>query len=106
MTAVKRFACPGSSGFACSGVSVRRGDSTGEVIPAPPPAKPSTSFDEWFALYDAIPDNAPEEKFARLAPQPKNLTRKQRFKIIDRAHFPADFMANRRTSMPRDLDLF
>jgi hypothetical protein len=65
-----------------------------------------SSFDEWFALYDAIPDNAPEEKFARLAPQPKNLTRKQRFKIIDRAHFPADFMANRKTSMPRDLDLF
>jgi len=30
----------------------------------------------------------------------------QQFKIIDRAHFPADFMADRKKSMPRELDLF
>jgi antitoxin VapB len=86
-------------------VLVRRDESTGEVILAPSPAEPAISFDEWFALYDAIPDDAPQEEFAKLPPQPKNLTRTQLFKIIDRAHFPADFMADRKTSMPRNLDL-
>ena len=86
-------------------VAVRRDLATGEVILAPSPAEPSMSFDEWFALYDAIPDDAPEEEFAKLPPQPKNLTKEQLFRIIDRAHFPADFMADRKTSMPRELDL-
>jgi antitoxin VapB len=87
-------------------VAIRRNEATGEVILAPAPAEPSISFDEWFALYDAIPDDAPEEEFSKLPPQPKNLTSEQLFKIIDRAHFPADFMADRKTSMPRDLGLF
>ena len=82
-------------------VLVRRDESTGEVILAPLPAEPSISFDEWFALYDAIPDDAPEEEFAKLPPQPKNLTRKQLFKIIDRAHFPADFMTAHRARIPQ-----
>ncbi len=86
-------------------VAIRRDPATGEVILTPAPAEPSLSFDEWFALYDALPDDAGEEEFAKLPPRPKNLTWDQLFKIIDRAHFPADFMADRKTSMPRELDL-
>ena len=82
-------------------VAIRRDPATGEVILAPAPAEPSVSFDEWFALYDAIPDDATEEEFAKLPPRPKNLTWDQLFKIIDRAHFPADFMAHRRTFIPQ-----
>src|SRR5580692_2418971 len=77
-------------------VAIRRDPATGEVILAPAPAEPTLSFDEWFALYDAIPDDAREEEFAKLPPSPKNLTTEQLFKITDRAHFPADFMADRR----------
>ena len=88
-------------------VAIRRDAATGEVVIAPVPVEPPTvSFDEWFALYDAIPDDASEEEFAKLPPQPKNLTWELLFKILDRAHFPADFMADRKTSMPRELDLF
>jgi antitoxin VapB len=88
-------------------VAIRRNESTGEVIMSPVPVEPpSISFDEWFALYDAIPDDASEEEFAKLPPRPKNLTMQQVFKIMDRAHFPADFMADRKKSMPRELDLF
>jgi antitoxin VapB len=89
--------------FEGSEVAIRRDPSTGEVIlaPAPTPAEPSISFDEWFALYDAIPDDAPEEEFAKLPPRPENLTWNQLFKVIDRAHIPADFMADRRTTMPQ-----
>ena len=88
-------------------VAIRRDPETGEVVLSPHPSpEPPLSFEKWFALYDAIPDNAPEEEFAKLPPRPKNLTMKQLFKILDRAHFPADFMADRETSMPRDLDLF
>lgn len=87
-------------------VAIRREPATGEVILAQAPSDPSMSFDEWFALYDAIPDSAPEEEYAKLPPRPKNLTMPQLFKIIDRAHFPADFMADRKTSMPRELDIF
>jgi antitoxin VapB len=87
-------------------VAIRRDPTTGEVVIAPIATEPALSFDEWFALYDAIPDDASEEEFAKLPPQPKNLTWAQVRMIIDRAHFPADFMADRKTSMPRDLDLF
>ena len=88
-------------------VAIRRNPETGEVVLAPKALhEPPISFDEWFALYDAIPDDAPEEEFAKLPPRPKNLTMQQLFKIIDRAHFPTDFMADRKKSMPRDLDLF
>jgi len=88
-------------------VAIRRDEATGEVVMTPVPAElPSIGFDEWFALYDAIPDDASEEEFARLPSRPKNLTMEQTFKIIDRAHFPDDFMADRKTSMPRKLDLF
>jgi antitoxin VapB len=87
-------------------VAIRRNAETGEVILAPKPTEPALSFEQWFALYDAIPDDAPEEAYVSLPPRPKGLTREQVLKIIDRAHFPADFMANRKTSMPRDLDLF
>jgi antitoxin VapB len=82
-------------------VAIRRDPATGEVILAQPRAEQSISFDEWFELYDAIPDDAPEEEFAKLPPQPKNLTRKQLFKIIDRAHFPADFMNAHRARIPQ-----
>ncbi|MGO9337230.1 MAG: antitoxin [Terracidiphilus sp.] len=82
-------------------VAIRRDPSTGEVILAPAPNEPTISFDEWFALYDAIPDDAPQEEFAKLPPRPNNLTRDQLFKIIDRAHIPADFMAHRRTLIPQ-----
>jgi antitoxin VapB len=85
-------------------VAIRRDPATGEVILAQPRVEPSISFDEWFALYDAIPDDAPEEEFAKLPPQPKNLTWEQLFKIFDRADYPEDFF-ERRTSMPRKLDL-
>ena len=87
-------------------VAIRRDPATGEVVLTPAQSEPTISFDEWFALYDAIPDDASEEEFAKLPPKPTNLTREQLFKIIDRAHFPADFMADRKTSMPRELDLF
>jgi antitoxin VapB len=87
-------------------VAIRRDPSTGEVILAPALPEPSMGFDEWFALYDALPDDASEEEFAKLPPRPKNLTQEQLFKIIDRAHFPKDFMADRKKSMPRELDLF
>ncbi|MGD0481095.1 MAG: AbrB/MazE/SpoVT family DNA-binding domain-containing protein [Terracidiphilus sp.] len=88
-------------------VAIRRDPVTGEVVLAPLSArKRALSFDKWFALYDAIPDDAPEEEFAKLPPPPKNLTMEQQFKIIDRAHFPEDFMADRKKSMPRELDLF
>ena len=87
-------------------VAIRRDPATGEVVLAPAQPKPSISFDEWFALYDAIPDDASEEEFAKLPPRPKGLSWEQVNKIIDRAHFPQDFMADRKTSMPRELDLF
>ena len=97
----KEFRFPGKE------VAIRRIPETGEVVLSPEPAQQSElTFDEWFALYDAIPDDAPEEEFAKLPPRPKNLTTEQLFKIIDRAHFPADFLADRPKSMPRDLDLF
>jgi hypothetical protein len=75
------------------------------VVIAPLTAEPGLCFDEWFALYDAIQDDAPEEEFAKLPPRPKNLTTAQLFKILDRAHYPEDFF-ERRTSMPREFDLF
>jgi len=87
-------------------VAIRRNPTTGEVVIAPIATEPTLSFDEWFALYDAIPDDASEEEYAKLPPRPKNLTWDKLRKILDRAHFPADFMADRKTSMPRDLDLF
>jgi len=88
-------------------VAIRRDPVTGEVVLAPlSTRKRALSFDKWFALYDAIPDDAPVEEFAKLPPPPKNLMMEQQFKIIDRAHFPADFMADRKKSMPRELDLF
>jgi antitoxin VapB len=87
-------------------VAVRRDPQTGEVVLSQPLAEPTMSFDEWFALYDAIPDSASEEEYAKLPPSPKKLTLQQLFKILDRAHFPDDFMADRETSMPRELDLF
>ena len=83
-------------------VAIRRDPATGEVILAPAPLEPSIGFDEWFALYDALPDDASEEEFAKLPPRPKSLTSDQLFKIIARAHFPTDFMAHRRTLMPQD----
>jgi antitoxin VapB len=87
-------------------VAIRRDEATGEVVIAPVPVEPpSISFDEWFALYDAIPDDAPAEEFAKLPPRPKNLTWEQIFKIFDRATYGEDFF-ERRTSMPRELDLF
>jgi antitoxin VapB len=87
-------------------VTVRRDPATGDVVISPAPSDRSMSFDDWFALYDAIPDSAPEKEYAKLPPPPRNLTTQQMFKIIGRAHFPGDFMADRKTSMPRDLDLF
>jgi antitoxin VapB len=85
-------------------VAIRRDPATGEVILAPAPAEPSIGFDEWFALYDAIPDDAPEEEFAKLPPRPRNLTWDQLRKIFARTNYPEDFF-ERRTSMPRELDL-
>ena len=89
-------------------VAVRRDPETGEVVLSQPPAVPTMSFDEWFALYDAIPDSAPEEEYAKLPPRPTNLTTQQLFKILDRAHFPDDFMADRRAHAARSSwqDLF
>ena len=93
--------------FRGKSVAIRRDPVTGDVILSGRHAKPvkALSFDEWFALYDAIPDDAPEEEFAKLPPQPKNLTMEQMFKIFDRANYPDDFF-ERHTSMPRELDLF
>lgn len=85
-------------------VAIRRDPATGEVIITPPPDEPCLSFDEWFSLYDAIPDDAPAEEFAKLPPRPRNLTAEQLFKIFDRAEYPPDFF-ERRTSTPRELDL-
>lgn len=86
-------------------VLVRRNESTGEVILAPATARPSMSFDEWFALYDAIPDDAPREAFEALPARPEGLTMEQMFRIFDRAKYSEDFF-ERHTSMPRELDLF
>jgi antitoxin VapB len=86
-------------------VAIRRDPATGEVVLAPAQAKPSVSFDEWFALYDAIPDDAPEEEFAKLPPRPTGLTWQQLFKIFDRANYSEDFF-ERDTSPPRELDFF
>ena len=87
-------------------VAIRRNEATGEVVIAPVPAEPpAIGFDEWFALYDAIPDDASEEEFAKLPPRPKNLTTEQLFKIFDRVRYPEDFF-ERSTSMPREVDLF
>ncbi|MGA2218627.1 MAG: AbrB/MazE/SpoVT family DNA-binding domain-containing protein [Terracidiphilus sp.] len=87
-------------------VTLRRDPATGDVVISPAPSDRSMSFDDWFALYDAVPDSAPEEEYAKLPPPPRNLTTEQMFKIFDRAKFPEDFMADRETSMPRELDLF
>jgi antitoxin VapB len=87
-------------------VTIRQNPTTGEVVLAPILPEPGLTFDDWFALYDAIPDDASEEEFAKLPPSPKNLTNEQLFKIIESANFPADFMADRKTSMPRKLDIF
>jgi antitoxin VapB len=91
--------------FVGTEVAVRRDPATGEVVLSQPPAEPTVSFDEWFALYDAIPDSAPEAEYAKLPPSPKNLTTEQLYKIFDRANYPPDFF-ERHTSMPRELDLF
>jgi antitoxin VapB len=91
--------------FEGSEVLVRRDPATGDVVISPAKAEPELSFDEWFAHYDAIPDDASEEEYAKLPPQPKNLTTQQLYKIFDRANYPDDFF-ERRTSMPRKLDLF
>ena len=97
----KEFRFPGKE------VAIRQDPETGEVVLSPHPSpQPALSFEKWFALYDAIPDDAPEEEFAKLPPRPKDLTIRQLFKILDRAHFPADFMADREKSMPRERDLF
>jgi virulence-associated protein VagC len=90
--------------FQAAEVAIRRDEATGEVILSPHPTGSSLSFDEWFALYDAIPDGAPEEEFTKLPPRPGNLTLRQLFKIFDRASYPEEFF-ERRTSMPRELDL-
>jgi antitoxin VapB len=87
--------------FKGTAVTIRRDPATGEVVIAQAVSDPSMSFDEWFALYDAIPDSAPEEAYAELPPRPKNLTAQQLFKIIDRAHFPDNFMAVRRAHAVR-----
>jgi len=87
-------------------VAIRRNPETGEVVLSRPSVEPTMNFDEWFAIYDAIPDDAPEEEFLKLQPRPGNLTLEQVFKIIDRAHIPADFMADRETNMPRELGFF
>jgi antitoxin VapB len=86
-------------------VRIRRDPATNEVVLAQSPSEPSMGFDEWYALYDAIPDDAPEEEFAKLPPPPRNLTAEQLFKIFDRASYSEDFF-ERHTSMPRELDLF
>jgi antitoxin VapB len=86
-------------------VEIRRDPATGEVVLAQPHPQPALSFDEWFALYDAIPDDAPAAEFANLPPMPGSLTTQQLFKIFDRAKFPEDFF-ERHTSMPRERDLF
>ena len=86
-------------------VRIRHDPATNEVVLAKSPSEPSMSFDEWYALYDAIPDDAPEEEFAKLPPQPRNLSAEQLFKIFDRASYPEEFF-ERHTSMPRELDLF
>lgn len=89
-------------------VSIRRDPATGEVVMAQAPSKRSMGFDEWFALFDAIPDSAPKEEFAKLPPRPKNLTMQQILKVIQRAHFPDDFMGDRRVHAARGSwqDLF
>jgi antitoxin VapB len=89
-------------------VAIRRDPITGEVIIAPAPVESTMSFDEWFALYDAIPDSAGAEEYAKLPPSPKNLTAEQLYKIFDRAHFPDNFMADRREHAARSSwqDLF
>ncbi len=92
--------------FAGNEVEIRRDLGTGAVILSEPSEGSDLTFDQWLALYDAIPGDASEEEFRKLPPPPKNLTLEQRFKIIDRAQVPADFMADRETSMPRELDLF
>ena len=86
-------------------VRIRHDPATNEVILAESPSDRPMGFDEWYALYDAIPDDAPEEEFATLPPQPRNLTPEQLCKIFDRASYPEEFF-ERRTSMPRKLDLF
>lgn len=86
-------------------VAIRRDPATGEVILAPAPAEPSIGFDEWFALYDAIPDDASEEEFAKLPPRPTGLTWEQLFKIFDRAKYSEDFF-ERDTSPPVERDFF
>ena len=86
-------------------VFIRQDPATGEVVIAPVVPEPTLSFDEWFALYDAIPDDASEEEFAKLPPRPKNLTWEQLQKIFARTNYPEDFF-ERRTSMPREIDLF
>jgi antitoxin VapB len=86
--------------FEGTAVAIRRDPATGEVIlaPAPTPVEPSISFDEWFALYDAIPDDASEEEFAKLPPRPENLTTEQLFKIFGRAKYPDEFFERRRVN--------
>lgn len=86
-------------------VRIRRDPATNEVVLAHSPSEPSMGFDEWYALYDAIPDDAPEEEFAKLPPPPSTLTAEQLIKIFDRASYSEDFF-ERHTSMPRKLDLF
>jgi antitoxin VapB len=82
-------------------VAIRRDPATGEVVLAPRPSAPTISFDEWFALYDAIPDDAPAEEFAKLPPQPRKLTTEQLYKIFDRAKYPEDFFERRREHAAR-----
>ncbi len=86
-------------------VSIRRDPANGDLVISPIAPEPTLSFDEWFALYDAIPDDASDEEYAKLPPRPKNLTWEQLQKIFARTNYPEDFF-ERHTTMPRKLDLF
>jgi antitoxin VapB len=85
-------------------VAIRRDPATNEVVLTRAPSAPSMSFDEWFALYDAIADSGSEEDLRRLPPQPKGLTLEQLYKIFNRADYPNEFF-ERRLSEPRRLEL-
>jgi virulence-associated protein VagC len=84
-------------------VAIRRDPVTGDVVlAAASSARHARSFEKWLEKFEAI--KMDEE--AQLPPPPRKLTFAELTRLLDAADVPEDFMAERRTTLPRDLDLF
>lgn len=85
-------------------VSIRRDEATGEVVLAQPATQPRKSLQDWLDRIGSpgLSENDLEREIQSLG----KLTMRELFQVLDWAEFPQDFMADRKTHTPRELDLF